>query len=77
MPRIKWLVGLVLFSGVTIGAFYGALATRTPWWSWACIAFIAFSVLRLVPARIRNGYWGTSPSASAWEQIKTEKTKHE
>jgi hypothetical protein len=67
---IKWLVGFVLSSAIYSGALYGLIATETPWWSWVCIAFIALVVLRAIPGRIRNGYWGASPSTSAWEQIK-------
>ena len=69
---IRWLVGFVLFSALIMGAFYGLIAAEAPWWSWVCIAFLAFSVVHLIPGRIRNGYWGTSPSTSAWEQIKAE-----
>jgi len=60
-----------------MGAFYGLIAAQTPWWSWACIAFLAVYIARLIPGRIRNGYWGTSPSTSAWGQIKAEEDAYE
>lgn len=69
---IKWLKGFVLFNALIMGAFYGLIAAKTPWWSWVCIAYCALSIVRLIPGRIRNGYWGASPSTSAWEQIKAE-----
>ena len=68
----RWLVGAALFYPIAIGAIYGLVADRTPWWSWVCIAIFGYQILRAVPARIRNGYWGYNPSASAWEQMKAE-----
>ncbi len=73
----KWFVGYILFSALYMGAFYGLIAAETPWWSWACIAFVVVSVVRLIPGRIRNGYWGASPSTSAWGQIKAEEVAYE
>lgn len=70
----RWLVGFILFYGVIAGACYGFLvAPTTPWWSWACIAIIAFVTVRAIPGRIRNGYWGSSSSGSAWG-VKSRRT---
>ena len=72
MLRARWLVGFVLFWTLIMGAVYGLVAAETPWWSWVCIVFAAFFVLRAIPGRIRNGRWGASPNTSAWEKIKAE-----
>jgi hypothetical protein len=69
---IRWLIGAIQFYSIIFGALYGLVAPRTPWWSWACIAIYAYQILRALPGRIRNGYWGYCPSTSAWEQMKAQ-----
>jgi hypothetical protein len=69
---IRWVVGYGLFLALSVGVLYGLTADKAPWWSWACIGFVVIYVICLIPGRIRNGYWGASPSTSAWEQIKAE-----
>jgi hypothetical protein len=70
--RLRWLYGAALYYLIVGGAVYGGLAPHKPWWFWTCVAFIAFQILKAIPGRIRNGYWGASASTSAWEQMKAE-----
>ena len=69
---VRYVVGYVLFWGPIAGALAGLAADTYPWWSWVFIAMLIFFVVSALTGRIRNGYWGASPSTSAWEQIRAE-----
>ena len=73
----RWLTGAVLFYGPWIGIVYGFLILpKPPWWAYTCAAYIAISYLWVfltyLPGRIRNGYWGDTPSASPMDHIKAQ-----
>src|SRR5258708_7156326 len=66
---IRWLVGLILFWGPMLGVLYG-VQTAHPMVALGCVAFFVLQIACLLPGRIRNGYWGASPSTSPWEHVR-------